>query len=75
MLDMLMPEMDGYTFLKKLKSFEEYRDIKVAVSTSKGQFKRYFEIEEDYMKPGGFLEKPYTVEMLKETLDGLQKQL
>ncbi len=36
-LDIMMPEMDGYEFNRRLKSNKEYKNIPVFVLTAKGQ--------------------------------------
>ncbi len=36
LLDIMMPKMDGFTVLKKLKESDEWKDIPVIVLTAKG---------------------------------------
>lgn len=45
LLDILMPEMDGYTALKELKQLKEAKDIPVIILTAKGKMKDLFQIE------------------------------
>lgn len=50
-LDVLMPEMDGYTTLRELKKEDETKDIPVIILTAKGKMRDLFEVEgiDDYM--------------------------
>ena len=45
LLDIVMPDMDGYTFLHKLKADLETRSIPVIVVTGKPDMKEIFRIE------------------------------
>jgi len=67
-LDMVMPDMDGYSFIKKVKSFPIIRNIPIIVSTAKSGMKEYFEMEENQYKPDAFLTKPYKIKDLLETI-------
>lgn len=54
LLDILMPQMDGYTALRELKSRDETREIPVLVLTAKQGMEQLFSVEgiTDYiMKP------------------------
>jgi DNA-binding response OmpR family regulator len=44
-LDIAMPEMDGYTTLQKLKGDEKTKDIPVIMLTAYGKMKSLFEME------------------------------
>jgi len=37
LLDIVLPDMDGFTFLKKLKGDEKYKDIPVIIISNLGQ--------------------------------------
>jgi putative two-component system response regulator len=61
LLDLIMPEMDGFETLKRLKENPEYRDIPVIVITSKNEEKRAtYELGAN-----DFISKPYSPEELK----------
>ena len=61
LLDLMMPEMNGFDTLMYLKSHAEYRDIPVVVVTSKEEEKRKtYQIGAD-----DFISKPYNPEELK----------
>ncbi|WP_440875896.1 response regulator [Thalassotalea sp. PLHSN55] len=70
LLDVCMPEMDGFTLCEKLKSIELVKDIPVFFITS-------LTAEEDYKKgfsSGGydFIQKPFSATLL---LNRLQKAI
>lgn len=67
-LDILMPEKDGYVFVKELKSEEDIKDIPVIVISGKDTLKILFEKEgiTDY------LVKPLDI---KELLEKINKRL
>jgi signal transduction histidine kinase/CheY-like chemotaxis protein len=51
LLDLMMPEMDGFEFLTELRSHEEWRPIPVVVVTSKDL------TEEDRLRLSGYVQK------------------
>lgn len=53
LLDLMMPEMDGFEFISNLRSNEKYVDIPVIVLTAKDITK------EDHIKLSGHVEKIY----------------
>ncbi|OGR96265.1 MAG: hypothetical protein A2016_11660 [Elusimicrobia bacterium GWF2_62_30] len=55
-LDIMMPEMDGYTFQSKLQEIEDLRDIPIVILTAKGQMKDLFELASNIF---AFVEKPF----------------
>ena len=55
-LDIMMPEMDGYTFQSKLQEIEDLRDIPIVILTAKGQIKDLFELASNIF---AFVEKPF----------------
>ncbi len=61
LLDLMMPEMNGFETLKYLKSNAEYRDIPVIVVTSKDEEKR----KTYQMGADDFISKPFSPEELK----------
>ena len=70
LLDVMMPEMDGYTFQSKLQENEKLNDIPVIILTARGQMKDLFEISSNVF---AFLEKPFEpknlVKMVKEAVE------
>jgi len=61
LLDLVMPEMDGFETLKDLKKNTEYKSIPVVVITSKEEEKR----TTYQMGADDFISKPYSPEELK----------
>lgn len=45
LLDILMPEMDGYTAMKEIKATTQTRDIPVIVVTAKSKMQDLFQVE------------------------------
>jgi two-component system chemotaxis response regulator CheY len=66
LLDWNMPVMDGLTFLKKLRTDNSYKNVKVIMCTSESEKTRVVEA----LKAGAnnYLVKPFTPEALKEKL-------
>ena len=61
LLDLLMPNMDGISMLKELKSSSEYKHIPVIIVTSKEEEKR----ATYQLGANDFISKPYSPEELK----------
>lgn len=63
-LDIMMPEMDGYTFVREIKANESLRQTPIVILTSRTGMKDLFEIEgvHDYVT------KPYEPEDLVTTV-------
>ena len=61
LLDLMMPEMDGFETLKRIKGNAEYRDVPVIVVTSKEEEKR----KTYQLGANDFISKPYSPEELK----------
>ena len=55
-LDIMMPEMDGYTFQSKLQEIDYLQDIPIVILTAKGQMKDLFELSSNIF---AFVEKPF----------------
>ena len=68
LLDVMMPKMDGYTFLKKLKADTELGCIPVIVLTAKAKMSELFAIE----GVREYIVKPYES---KELLEKVKKYL
>ncbi|MEK7722008.1 MAG: response regulator [Elusimicrobiota bacterium] len=55
-LDIMMPEMDGYTLQSKLQEIDELSHIPIVILTAKGQMKDLFELASNIF---AFVEKPF----------------
>ncbi|HCC47555.1 MAG TPA: response regulator [Elusimicrobia bacterium] len=55
-LDIMMPEMDGYTLQSKLQEMDELNQIPIIILTAKGQMKDLFELASNIF---AFVEKPF----------------
>ncbi|MCX5786675.1 MAG: response regulator [Elusimicrobia bacterium] len=55
-LDIMMPEMDGYTLQGKLQEINELSHIPIIILTAKGQMKDLFELSSNIF---AFVEKPF----------------
>jgi CheY-like chemotaxis protein len=64
LLDVMMPEIDGITFLGELRANAEFRAIPVLVVTA------YTETREKAMSAGasGYLKKPFSAEQLRDSI-------
>lgn len=69
LLDLMMPEMDGFQVLKRVKCIDKLTEIPVVILTASH--------DDHHRKKGlshladGFLTKPYTVDQLREELGRL----
>lgn len=64
--DIMMPEMDGYTFVTRLEEKENTKNIPVVIMTAKGQTRELFEYKKNV---SGFIEKPFQPEELKAIIE------
>lgn len=66
-LDIGMPKIDGYTFIRALKSNDDFKSIPVIILTARGQMQGLFKVEgvKDYMT------KPFKPEELLERIKKL----
>lgn len=64
--DIMMPEMDGYTFVTNLEQQEHTKNIPIIVMTAKGQTKELFR---DKKNVYDFIEKPFEPEDLKKVIE------
>ncbi|MBI4657209.1 MAG: response regulator [Elusimicrobia bacterium] len=55
-LDIMMPEMDGYTLQSKLQEQDDLRKIPLIILTAKGQMKDLFQLASNVF---AFVEKPF----------------
>lgn len=68
--DIKMPKMDGTTFIKKLRSHEKTREIKVLVISSLGN--EALEQELQGYNIEGILKKPLSPEKVADYLEGVK---
>ena len=71
-LDIMMPEIDGYTVNQKLKEDEKTKDIPVIIITGKGHVRQFFE-DKKKAKIDGYLEKPFSLKMLVKSIEKIIK--
>jgi len=62
--DVLLPQMNGYDFLKMIRSYPPTANIPVVVMTGRSQMKDVFEIA----GVAAFIAKPFSPEILMETM-------
>lgn len=70
-LDIVMPDMDGYSLIKEIKNIPGIRDLPLIVSSGKGGMKEYFDLEDELYQPNAFLVKPYKMQLLIETVGNI----
>lgn len=64
LLDVMMPEIDGITFLNELRANVQFRGVPVLVVTA------YTETREDALRAGasGYLKKPFSAQQLRDSI-------
>ena len=62
LLDVMMPNVDGYTFVREIKASEEFKTIPIIVQTAKTEMEELFKIE----GVSDFIVKPYKTENILE---------
>jgi len=67
LLDIMMPEMDGYTLQTKLQQTDELKRIPIIILTAKGQTKDLFQMSSNVYS---FLEKPFDPQNLIKRVKG-----
>lgn len=66
-LDIMMPEMDGFEVLEKMKAEKEYRDIPVIMLTAKSQD---IDVLKGYrMGASSYMTKPFNLNELVENIE------
>jgi two-component system alkaline phosphatase synthesis response regulator PhoP len=73
-LDVMMPEKDGYAVCKELKSNEKYADIPIVMLTAVASHvssTRYSHYDGMSMEADDYLPKPASAEEITESLKGL----
>ena len=69
LLDIMMPNIDGYTTLSEIKKNEKYKDIKViflSAKTGESDIKKGMEMGAD-----AYVTKPYSIKKLMEQVEEL----
>jgi len=69
--DWNMPEMDGLTFVKKVREQAQYKDVPILMVTTEGEKSSILEA----LKAGvnNYVVKPFTPDTLKEKLEAIGK--
>jgi CheY-like chemotaxis protein len=62
-LDIMMPEIDGYTMQNKMIENEETRSIPILILTAKGQMRDLFGMASNV---AAYIEKPFDPKLLRE---------
>jgi CheY-like chemotaxis protein len=71
--DIVMPDMDGYSLIRKVKDNPGLREVPFIFSSGKGGMKDYFELEDEVYRPDAFLIKPYKMKLLVEKVNEVIK--
>jgi len=69
-LDIMLPEMDGYSVNLKLKENKETENIPVIIMTGRGNLKEILKINEK-MAIAAYFEKPFPLKLLSEKIKEL----
>ncbi|HOX22297.1 MAG TPA: response regulator [Elusimicrobiales bacterium] len=69
--DVMMPEMDGFSFVNALSERDYTMHIPVIIMTAKGKTRDLFQAD---AKVAAFIEKPFEPKKLKELVDNLLKK-
>jgi two-component system, OmpR family, alkaline phosphatase synthesis response regulator PhoP len=62
-LDIMMPDIDGYTVQSKMLESDSLRTIPIIILTAKGQMKELFGMASNVV---AYIEKPFDPKMLRE---------
>ncbi|MFH1415788.1 MAG: response regulator [Elusimicrobiota bacterium] len=73
-LDIVMPDMNGYVLFKKIRSLPDMEGMPIIISTGKECMKEYFELDGDKAVPDAFLTKPYSKNDLELALNKILKR-
>jgi CheY-like chemotaxis protein len=65
LLDLQMPEMDGWEFLRHFRARPDWRDVPVVVMSAA------YRVAVDDLDVEAFFEKPFDLDLLLDTIDGL----
>ncbi|MFA6582725.1 MAG: response regulator [Elusimicrobiaceae bacterium] len=64
--DIMMPVMDGYSMINRLREENEFRNIPIIIMTAKGQIRDLFAAVPNIPV---FIEKPFEPKLLKTKID------
>jgi len=67
-LDIMMPDIDGYTVQSRMLESETARSIPVLILTAKGQMKQLFGMASNVV---AYIEKPFDPKMLRDKINEL----
>jgi len=67
-LDIMMPDIDGYTVQSRMLESETARSIPVLILTAKGQMKELFGMASNVV---AYIEKPFDPKMLRDKINEL----
>ncbi|MDE6432200.1 MAG: response regulator [Opitutales bacterium] len=70
--DVMMPNMDGYEFLKRVKNIPAYRDVAFVFTTAR--VSRDEELRGLMLGARAYLKKPVEIATLLEVIDGLNEK-
>lgn len=71
-LDIMMPEIDGYTVQNKMIENEETRSIPIVILTAKGQMRDLFGMATNV---AAYIEKPFDPKILREKVHEIMAKL
>lgn len=63
-LDIAMPELNGFSTTLELKKKEETKDIPIIISTAHGSLREFFAFNEIASRVSAFIEKPFPLKEL-----------
>ncbi|MHB9154928.1 MAG: response regulator [Endomicrobiales bacterium] len=70
-LDIMMPEIDGFTVQNKLVENEETRSIPIVILTAKGQMRDLFGMASNVV---AYIEKPFDPRVLREKIKEIMEK-
>ncbi|MGA2090708.1 MAG: response regulator [Endomicrobiales bacterium] len=69
-LDIMMPDIDGYTVQNKMSECDETRSIPILILTAKGQMRDLFGLASNVV---AYIEKPFDPKILRDKVKELMK--
>lgn len=70
-LDIMMPEIDGYTVQTKMMEHEETRGVPIVILTAKGQMRDLFGMATNVV---AYIEKPFDPRILRDKIRELMEK-
>lgn len=74
LLDIMMPDKDGYEVCRELKSDETTADIPIILFTAKPEQKKYLKTGTESIGADDYILKPFDIENLLEKIEGQLKK-